>query len=228
MIGRTFSKVMFVFVAGFLLICSEQRVAAQSIPPGSYQQTCSSINVKGNRLSAYCRAKDGSSTLSSLNNFKLCEGDIWNNDGSLTCKKPVTPTLKLRDFLYFLGKQHGSISHQTKAIKKFTSATVSTSDAASCSNNICTFYLGFVVERKPAKDFLRPFGHIVVLEGGGTQGEIGNTVILAPGKYTQEMVLPVQLRVGSNKLKVAVDPKNEISEGNELDNRFTVTIIVKQ
>jgi hypothetical protein len=70
--------------------------AQQPNPPGSYQQTCTSIKAEGAKLTAGCASKG--STLdaiagekftapSSLGNFFECLGDISNNDGNLTCNR---------------------------------------------------------------------------------------------------------------------------------------------
>ncbi len=72
--------------AGFLLATSVAMPAsAQTIPPGSYQQSCSNVRVRGDNLTARCTAADGS-VIRSTNSHNSCgSGDIANNNGRLTC-----------------------------------------------------------------------------------------------------------------------------------------------
>ncbi len=66
-------------------------VPDDNIPPGSYQQTCTDISVSGTTLTAYCARISDTDMMyrSDLADINLCRGDISNNDGRLTCKKPT-------------------------------------------------------------------------------------------------------------------------------------------
>lgn len=225
MVGRNLLRATLVVLSmSCLFIFNGQDAAAQSIPPGSYKQSCSRINVKGHRLSAYCRAKDGSEPLTVLTNFDLCEGEIWNNDGNLTCKKPLLPALQARGFLYYIGGKNGPITKQTRALKKYSTETIPANEAEDCYNGSCKYYFGIVVDRKSAKDSLSPYA-TVSIKGGGASG--GGNVFFKPGEYKGELVVRVPLKVGTNTLEVVVDPENKIREENKSDNRFTVKVIVK-
>lgn len=59
--------------------------AALDNPPGSYQQTCRSIKMKGNTLRAKCQDTSGHWVKTSLNDANRCTGDITNINGQLTC-----------------------------------------------------------------------------------------------------------------------------------------------
>lgn len=59
--------------------------AQQSIPAGSYQQSCVNISVNGNTLAADCGTMNGSWNSTKLGNFPSCASEIWNMDGNLTC-----------------------------------------------------------------------------------------------------------------------------------------------
>lgn len=59
--------------------------AAQSVPPGSYQQTCRNIQVRGDHLDAECQTRDGNWRRTSLNDLDRCSGEIANDDGNLVC-----------------------------------------------------------------------------------------------------------------------------------------------
>lgn len=52
----------------------------------SFKNSCSNIYWNSDRItSASCRKKNGKSVNTSFNNWKSCEGDIANCDGTLTC-----------------------------------------------------------------------------------------------------------------------------------------------
>ena len=56
---------------------------AQRVPPGSYQQSCTQIHVRGGQLIANCSAPNGQRIRSSLP--LACRGDIGNVNGYLRC-----------------------------------------------------------------------------------------------------------------------------------------------
>lgn len=58
-------------------------------PPGSYQDTCKGIQVRGGLLIAKCRKANGDWVNSTIL-FQNCEGDISNNNGELTCRQKTT------------------------------------------------------------------------------------------------------------------------------------------
>jgi hypothetical protein len=59
--------------------------AAQALPAGSYQQTCTQLHWSGTTLVAECRTRDGRTTGTGLANAPRCVGDIWNDNGQLRC-----------------------------------------------------------------------------------------------------------------------------------------------
>ena len=62
--------------------------AAQSIPSGSYQQTCSDINVvNDSTLAARCQGSNGEWRSTRLTNFQDCRDEIVNDNGSLRCAR---------------------------------------------------------------------------------------------------------------------------------------------
>src|ERR1041385_4684702 len=58
---------------------------AQSAPPGSYQQTCSDIGVRGDVLTAKCKDIDGNWQNAQMRDIRYCNGDISNDNGALRC-----------------------------------------------------------------------------------------------------------------------------------------------
>jgi hypothetical protein len=67
------------------LVLWTQPVHAQRVPQGSYQQTCSNIQIQGDTLIATCRVRGGRQQSASLTGFRRCVGDIGNNNGALQC-----------------------------------------------------------------------------------------------------------------------------------------------
>lgn len=89
-----------------LFICfaaATQNASAQFIPPGSYQKSCKNIKTVGATLYADCNRKGetlgdkiGGRTFVSpgpIEDYFLCEGDIWNDDSLLMCKKNTNSAL---------------------------------------------------------------------------------------------------------------------------------------
>ncbi len=69
--------------AGSLAFTVVAPASAQAIPGGSYQQSCSNIRARGDRLTASCTASNGQLVRSSIS--LGCRGDIANSNGQLTC-----------------------------------------------------------------------------------------------------------------------------------------------
>src|SRR5947209_4794210 len=58
---------------------------AQSVPSGSYQQSCKNIGVRDEVLSANCQDSDGKWEATQLRDYRTCGGDIMNDNGALRC-----------------------------------------------------------------------------------------------------------------------------------------------
>ncbi|MGC2694551.1 MAG: CVNH domain-containing protein [Candidatus Angelobacter sp.] len=58
---------------------------AQSIPSGSYQQTCKNIELRGDVLAANCQDADGRWEATQLRDYRTCGSDITNDNGALRC-----------------------------------------------------------------------------------------------------------------------------------------------
>ncbi len=63
------------------LTCKERQY---NVPKGSYRESCKNYEVEGNKLKAWCKRRDGSYHSTSIN-YKNCKGDIWNDNGNLSC-----------------------------------------------------------------------------------------------------------------------------------------------
>ena len=78
------SRIFIGLLAGLGLAASALGpVSAQSVPSGSYQQSCTNIRVRGNQLIARCPNGQGASVRSSI--ALGCRGDIANSNGQLIC-----------------------------------------------------------------------------------------------------------------------------------------------
>lgn len=82
-------------LCGIIVCFAHSNAAAQFVPPGSYQKSCSDIKTVGAMLSAGCSAKDkGKFTgTATLNDYFECDGDIWNDDGKLKCNRNANSAL---------------------------------------------------------------------------------------------------------------------------------------
>ena len=58
---------------------------AQSIPSGSYQQSCKNIGVRDEVLTANCQDTEGKWEATQLRDYRSCGGDIMNDNGALRC-----------------------------------------------------------------------------------------------------------------------------------------------
>ena len=61
---------------------------AQSVPGGSYLNSCNGVVTRGDTLVATCRTVDGRPLRTALAPFRACVGDVGNNNGILQCTLP--------------------------------------------------------------------------------------------------------------------------------------------
>lgn len=59
----------------------------QWIPRGSYRETCRREDVEGRTLKAECQDRNGRWRYTELANFRSCQGDIYNANGMLGCRR---------------------------------------------------------------------------------------------------------------------------------------------
>ena len=79
-------RIFFSLLAGLGLAATALAPAsAQSIPSGSYQQSCTNIRVIGNQLIARCTNNQGGRVRSSIGLNSCRNGDIVNSNGQLAC-----------------------------------------------------------------------------------------------------------------------------------------------
>jgi hypothetical protein len=82
------SRILFSLLAGLGLAATALAPAsAQSIPSGSYQQSCTNIRVRGDQLTARCTNAQGTAIRSSIAVGSCRNGDIVNSNGQLACNR---------------------------------------------------------------------------------------------------------------------------------------------
>ena len=70
---------------GVLLLAAAINPAFAWVPDGSYLETCANVRGWGGLLMAECQGDDGSLRWTVLRHLDSCIGDIWNDDGRLSC-----------------------------------------------------------------------------------------------------------------------------------------------
>src|SRR3954452_6510931 len=73
-----------VAAAAMLLPLAASPAAAQ-VPGGSYLQSCRDVQVRGDRVTALCRSREGRWNETSIDDIYRCVGGISNYNGRLVC-----------------------------------------------------------------------------------------------------------------------------------------------
>jgi hypothetical protein len=73
------------WMIGLACLAIQGIASAQSVPSGSYQQSCKNIGVRDEVLSANCQDSDGKWEATQLRDYRSCGGDIMNDNGALRC-----------------------------------------------------------------------------------------------------------------------------------------------
>lgn len=76
-------KITLIAVTSFVIATAAAR--AESIPPGSYQQSCTGITADWRTLTANCRNRNGGWNYTTLDEYRRCNSDIANDNGNLRC-----------------------------------------------------------------------------------------------------------------------------------------------
>ena len=80
MIART----LLGLAAGAALVFAATMPAAHATASGSFTKTCNVSSDEDYVVNASCKKKDGSYKGTSLA-YRICQGDIWNDNGTLKC-----------------------------------------------------------------------------------------------------------------------------------------------
>ena len=86
-------KVLCGLLAAGALVGLSVAAHAQAPPPGSYQQSCRDVRMRGPSLTALCRRANGRGEQLTALDVAHCVVDIGNNNGQLVCNggRPVPP-----------------------------------------------------------------------------------------------------------------------------------------
>jgi hypothetical protein len=96
-------------------------------PPGSYTKTCEMQYVGGGYLNAKCRNRDGNRVRTTLSGYGGCAGDIYNDNGNLSCAQvPSGSYLQTCDSTHVVGetlvsrcKERGGLYRQSPSLPEF-------------------------------------------------------------------------------------------------------------
>lgn len=131
-----------------------------------------------------------------------------------------TVDLSLRKDVYFNGSNTVTLDRNGSYGSPTAPLTIKRNKGSECEGNVCTYNLGFIIFRNAGKGSLSVYAGF----SGSSIGSIGNTYIFKAGQTIREVILPVRLPLGQHVIKAAVDPSNKISESNDANNSFSVTV----
>jgi CVNH domain len=100
-LARLSAGCLCLLLAVFSLLASVGTAEA-AVPTGSYQQSCTSIQVNGTSLTASCNPITGDADFSTIADYTKCVGDIANFNGTLTCSNTAVPTGSYRQSCRFV------------------------------------------------------------------------------------------------------------------------------
>lgn len=132
--------------------------------------------------------------------------------------------LSMREALYFTGANASSINLAKDVyVAKGSTLNLSAELAKKCDKNVCEFNIGFIGTRTGNNaGELSSYG-LISVEGGGLTG---HNVAFAGSEAIKQVVVPVKLKLGMNKLTFSIDPYKKVPESNETNNSFSVSVIV--
>jgi len=88
---RRLARPLLAGLAAIALIAGVAIAQAQSVPPGSYLNSCTNVRVEGRTLKALCRAANGQQVPTEYGEIDNCRNDIVNENGRLNCKLGTQP-----------------------------------------------------------------------------------------------------------------------------------------
>jgi hypothetical protein len=102
---------------GLALLAIQGAAMAQSVPTGSYQQTCKNVDVRNDVLIANCQDMDGKWEATQLRDYRSCGSDIMNDNGALRCGNTVNGTQPGYQAGYQQGVPNGSYTQTCQDIR---------------------------------------------------------------------------------------------------------------
>jgi len=141
---------------------------------------------------------------------------------------PATPQgqtdLSMREALYFTGTKSESIDIKNDPFAaKGTRYNLSTELAKGCVKDVCEFNVGAIGSRSGAMAAaVSTYGFLSLEDSSGA----GNTIYFEPSAASKQLVVPMKLKMGKNRVTFTIDPYKKTVETNENNNAFSVDVIV--
>lgn len=132
--------------------------------------------------------------------------------------------LSMRRALYFTGAKTDKIDlSKDKYAAAGATMVLQKSQATSCDGDTCQFNIGLIAFRTGnSSGDLSTYG-LFQVENGGL---VGNTIAFADKETTKQLILPLKLKMGINKVTFSIDPYKKTDESNEDNNSFSVNFRV--
>jgi len=130
--------------------------------------------------------------------------------------------LSFRQAIYIDTFQQDKVDAKAKYGTPSTLVTVFRGENVNCDKNACGFQIGFYVFRSNGDGKLTT--NVRVTNGSSSKVQ---PVTFESGKRVAEVVVHLPIYNGNNQVAIEADPQNGLSETNENNNRFEVTVILK-
>ena len=132
--------------------------------------------------------------------------------------------LTLRRVLYFTGAKADKIDTKTDShVTNGGLIVLKKSDAVKCSADGCYFNFGFFVMRTPTVGRLHTSAILQPAGGNAPSKEVD----FKHNEGVRETIILLKLAEGVTKLTVRIDPFNNTPETDEVNNSFSVKVVVK-
>jgi hypothetical protein len=132
--------------------------------------------------------------------------------------------LSMRVGLYFTGAKTDKIDRKNdKSVAKDGTMELRESQASNCDGKTCEFNIGFIAVRTGNSSGAFVTDVILRLEEAGM---VGKKISFADKETSKEGILPLKLKVGTNKVTLTIDPYKKTAESNEDNNTFSVNLRV--
>lgn len=130
--------------------------------------------------------------------------------------------LNFRQAIYIDTFQEDKVNRQAPFATPTKPVTVFRGDNINCDPNACGFRVGFYVFRSNGEGALTV--NVKITNGSSSKVQ---AVTFEAGEKIADAVLNLLIFNGSNQVRIEADPQNQLSETNENNNRFEVTVVLK-
>ena len=141
--------------------------------------------------------------------------------GSATIGVVAQTDLNTRKAVYFTGAKTDAIDLKNDVyVASGATLNLSAELRTSCDNNVCEFNVGLIAMKSGSGAVST---EVEVQTGSGT---FSKQVAFGASETSKQVILPIKLKLGKNQIKVSIDGKNTITEGDESNNSFSATVMV--